>query len=599
MSEVGSDEKKGKGFSGLASKVSSISDARGATSHLSDDGGGLDLASTITEVESVLRSAPEATTHDAETNESVAEPKNKGFAGLSSRVSEVPTSSSGSTPPPSPPPHQVQPPESPKSDSSPYGGSSSGASGRSKQGWVIGAVVLVIVWLIASSGGKKEAPRVPNYETPTYQTPSYSSAKPSPPPEPIADTQRPPVGRNEVLNTQQIRYCAKEKIRVAAIESVINNAYEREIDRFNAMVQDYNSRCGEFRYRRGAVESVQREVDLQRETITSTAKSEWVRGSLGLESPSGATKQRAVKSEAVQRGRTSCSNDGECAGGLYCVKGKCGQQVNTGGVCERNTECAGLTSKCLSGRCVGDGGNTSVSIQKPSPGKCQSDGECPGALYCVRGKCGEQGGIGSLCNRDTECAGLSTRCVAGRCSNSSSSYSPSPSYSPPSAPTVSAPSRQKGGIPANAELDYSGNDWRCVQGYRKSGNECISVQIPMNGELDYSGHDWRCKEGYRKSGRDCLPVQIPMNGELDYSGHDWRCKQGYRKSGNECAGVGLPPNAELDYSGHDWRCQQGFRKSGSNCLPVVVPQNGELDYSGHDWRCKQGYKRAGNECVYI
>ena len=108
------------------------------------------------------------------------------------------------------------------------------------------------------------------------------AAAPAPAPTQISDEQEPPVGRNNVLNIPQIRWCKREEIRIEAIESVINNAYEHDVDQFNAKVSDYNSRCGEFRYRRGNVEQVDRELASERESIGSKAKSEWVRGSLGL-----------------------------------------------------------------------------------------------------------------------------------------------------------------------------------------------------------------------------------------------------------------------------------------------------------------------------
>jgi len=27
-------------------------------------------------------------------------------------------------------------------------------------------------------------------------------------------------------------------------------------------------------------------------------------------------------------------------------------------------------------------------------------------------------------------------------------------------------------LPANSHLDFSGNNWRCMEGYRKSGTSC-------------------------------------------------------------------------------------------------------------------------------
>src|SRR3546814_1009207 len=63
---------------------------------------------------------------------------------------------------------------------------------------------------------------------------------------------KPPVGQNLVLSSEQIRYCLAEDIRMDGAKSAINNYSDYDVDRFNAMVADYNSRCGSFRYRSGA-----------------------------------------------------------------------------------------------------------------------------------------------------------------------------------------------------------------------------------------------------------------------------------------------------------------------------------------------------------
>lgn len=152
-------------------------------------------------------------------------------------------------------------------------------------------------------------------------------------------------------------------------------------------------------------------------------------------------------------------------------------------------------------------------------------------------------------------------------------------------------------IPANAKLDYLGHDWECSRGYSKSGNSCLSVGIPEHAKLDYFGHGWECEKGHRKSGNTCLSVKIPNNAKLDYFGHDWECEKGYRKSGDSCLSVKIPNNAKLDYFGHDWECEKGFRKNGDKCNAVQIPVNAKLDYFGHDWECEQGYRKNSGLCL--
>jgi hypothetical protein len=129
--------------------------------------------------------------------------------------------------------------------------------------------------------------------------------------------------------------------------------------------------------------------------------------------------------------------------------------------------------------------------------------------------------------------------------------------------TVRAPNLE---IPEHAKLDYFGNNWECLRGYRIVGSGCAAVEIPVNAKLDYFGHDWECVRGYRSTGSGCAAVEMPANAKLDYFGHDWECVRGYRSTGSGCAAVEIPANAKLDYFGHDWVCERGYRQSTKQCI---------------------------------
>ena len=68
------------------------------------------------------------------------------------------------------------------------------------------------------------------------------------------------MGQGLVFSIGQIRYCLAEDIRIEGAKSVLNNYSNSEVDRFNAMVDDYNSRCANFRYRSGVLESARRDI---------------------------------------------------------------------------------------------------------------------------------------------------------------------------------------------------------------------------------------------------------------------------------------------------------------------------------------------------
>jgi len=102
-----------------------------------------------------------------------------------------------------------------------------------------------------------------------------SWTQPQAPSRPVED--RPPIGRNIVLSTAQIRYCLAEKIRLEAAESVINKRVHSDVVSFNSYIEDYNSRCAEFRYREGTLESARRDIEPHRSELGNEGRSRFVR----------------------------------------------------------------------------------------------------------------------------------------------------------------------------------------------------------------------------------------------------------------------------------------------------------------------------------
>jgi peptidoglycan hydrolase-like protein with peptidoglycan-binding domain len=213
----------------------------------------------------------------------------KGFAGLSSLVSEVDTTlpppakqdagSSGASSraerasgsqnaQPRPQPAQQQPYQAP---SQPSAGSSTGK-------WVLGiAAVIGVIWLF-SQANKNPTPPPPSYPSAAQNTAPTYSAPPATPQAPSRPEEtRPPVGQNLVLSTAQIRYCLAEDIRMDAAKPTVNSYSDSDVDRFNAMVADYNSRCGSFRYRSGALESARRDIEPYRSQLQAEGMSRFAR----------------------------------------------------------------------------------------------------------------------------------------------------------------------------------------------------------------------------------------------------------------------------------------------------------------------------------
>lgn len=228
------------------------------------------------------------------TNDGQREDKSgKGFAGLSSMVSDVEaavTEAEHAKPEPSASTsasaraREAQ--HKPEAGQQPYQQSTQTPSGGSSAGkWMLGiGAVVGFIWLMSDSSTKNTSP-APNHSqssspsvntapAPSYQ-PSPVPARPQPPTRPLEE--QPSVGTNNVLGPAQIRYCLAEDIRLEAAKGALNNYIGSDVDRFNAMVADYNSRCGQFRYRRGSLESAKSEIEGIRALLQTEGRARFTR----------------------------------------------------------------------------------------------------------------------------------------------------------------------------------------------------------------------------------------------------------------------------------------------------------------------------------
>ncbi|OYT98007.1 MAG: hypothetical protein CFE40_14085 [Burkholderiales bacterium PBB1] len=384
----------------------------------------------------------------------------KGFAGLSSLVSDVttspppsakkePSNTSGASSSPQPPTSltaQPQPRQEEKYQDTPQ--PSSGSSGGK---WVLGiAAVIGVLWLIGQSDNSPTSP-APAYSPPAQSaTPSYS-----PPAEPQAPTRpqesMPPVGQDLVFSTSQIRYCLAEDIRMEGVKSALNNYIDSDVDRFNAMVADYNSRCGRFRYRSGALESARRDIEPYRSQLQSEGQSRFERpstGSLSTPAPTRAAPDATV--QAIQRRLNELGYEAGAANGLM----------------GRGTRSAIIAFKQDRGLAA-----TGVADQAL-------------LLQLQRAPSSTSSGSGAS-NLDVQNA-----------SPRSATTATTPLSTPPS------PSEQRPGLPANAYV--MGSNWYCKEGFREVGNECEALVVPQNAYV--MGSNWYCKEGFRKVGNQCVSV---------------------------------------------------------------------------------------------
>lgn len=208
----------------------------------------------------------------------------KGFAGLSSMVSDVDVPVAGDTRPSGSNsissesfPLRFTPSDQSQSRAPKYQPPSQATGSGVGTRWAIGfAVVIGLTWLVSLSNNKSNRHPTaypPITTSPTTQSsPSISQQAPQVLILTRPTEERPPVGTGYVLSMPQIRYCVAEEIRLDAAKSVINQSTDSDIEKFNALVADYNSRCSNFRYRRGYLESAKSDVERYRAEIAAEGR---------------------------------------------------------------------------------------------------------------------------------------------------------------------------------------------------------------------------------------------------------------------------------------------------------------------------------------
>ncbi|WP_417547015.1 peptidoglycan-binding domain-containing protein [Marinobacter segnicrescens] len=101
------------------------------------------------------------------------------------------------------------------------------------------------------------------------RSPVSQSAEPSRYDEEHLEYVKPPVGRNNILSIPEIRWCVRGGMQIEAMRGMF--ATNAGIDRFNEIVDDYNMRCGSYRYREGNLGIAQRQVEEMRPSIELAA----------------------------------------------------------------------------------------------------------------------------------------------------------------------------------------------------------------------------------------------------------------------------------------------------------------------------------------
>ena len=113
-------------------------------------------------------------------------------------------------------------------------------------------------------GGTTSTGKAAESSPPVVQSPA-EPARPS--------EEQPRVGTDLVLGVSEIRYCLAEEIRMEGAKAIADAYNGAEVDKFNSIVHDYNSRCGSFRYRSGDMERAKGDIEPFRSEYLAEGKS--------------------------------------------------------------------------------------------------------------------------------------------------------------------------------------------------------------------------------------------------------------------------------------------------------------------------------------
>lgn len=187
----------------------------------------------------------------------------RGFSGLAALASTI-------SPAPTLPP-EVQPVKPPAPSVRPQPEAApSKPSGIGNKLWLAGIAVAVVYGIVSSQGSRtpitSSAPAPTSQPRPSPSTPSYTA------PTYVAAESRPAGGAGNILSQGELRYCLTEKIRLEAMNDLVQDGTSNQIRRFNEQVDDYNSRCVRYRYREADMSSVRSAVDRDRAAIQGTAR---------------------------------------------------------------------------------------------------------------------------------------------------------------------------------------------------------------------------------------------------------------------------------------------------------------------------------------
>jgi uncharacterized membrane protein (UPF0127 family) len=140
-------------------------------------------------------------------------------------------------------------------------------------GWATAAVIALLATLGNQKNSQTYSPP-PRYSPPAQYAPAVPSSRSAPISSPNTSTAptivRPPTGTDLQFTQANLRYCALQSAMFDAARPLI--ATETALQAFNAYVDDWNSRCSSYQYRKSDKSTVDAEVANQTTAIEGRAR---------------------------------------------------------------------------------------------------------------------------------------------------------------------------------------------------------------------------------------------------------------------------------------------------------------------------------------
>tara|TARA_R110000751_G_scaffold263960_3_gene363145 strand:+ start:1195 stop:3135 length:1941 start_codon:yes stop_codon:yes gene_type:complete len=122
----------------------------------------------------------------------------------------------------------------------------------------IAGAFVYFIYFAEDSSSSRSTPQSTSTNSTYLSSPSSNTTNNSTSSSNSYEENKPPAGRDRVLTRNQIRYCIFQGKRLDYMKQLTQSQYE--INRFNSLIDDYNSRCSSFRYRQGTLSAIEREA---------------------------------------------------------------------------------------------------------------------------------------------------------------------------------------------------------------------------------------------------------------------------------------------------------------------------------------------------